>query len=225
MLVPLDSKGAIPMWGFWRREQHDNKGGRVVVPDEIHTEPLTGYRYWRVLNDGKGLALYSMHAHYQWTGTTNTATCHGAKITPQSSVEHADKSPHPDCACGLYTQNPKFPLQEWQNMTRGVVSASGSVQMFGRVIVCKLGYKAEHATIDSPVVIEAACLLNCRNRPTRIQLPLPESKYYAWCDTHRPNYVEHVATVEADVWLRYAVAELSERYPTVEFISSAQLGA
>ena len=194
-----------------------NVGGEVV-PDEISTEPLRGYRYWNVVNDGDGLALKSLHADYLWA-ETNTAQCWRGMT---NRTPHEGKSPHPECACGFYAEHPDYPLREWQNQTLAKVSAHGTILMSGRIIVCEMGYKAEHVEIESPIFVSANCQVNCGNPPSKVTLPNVHQSYPTWCDEHAPNM--ELATVDVDIWLRHAVDDLSARYPNTEFFSSAQLG-
>lgn len=193
-----------------------NRGGDVLVPDEYHEGTVTGYRWWRVVNDGKGLCLASLHFQFVW-GEHTRADCRAS-----TWGGHVVDAPHPDCSCGLYAQRPDIILSEWERMTRGCVSASGSISMSGRIVVCTKGYKAQHASIDSPVLVDVACQRGCDNEPARVSIGGGWQTYASWCEDHAPSIMDEV-TVDAKVWLRHAVAELSARYPNVEFISTALL--
>jgi len=216
------------MW--WKRKnpvfpplnyQNLNLGGEVV-PDEFRTEPIRGYRYWSIVVSEGQLALKSLHAAVIWEAE-NTAVCIKPK-TPAAALPHKGKAPDPECTCGFYAENPDHPLKEWQTQTRGRASASGSISMSGRVIICTMGYKAERVAIESPVVVSAKCQTDCDERPTRIVIPSFSGRSYsAYCDTHVPDHEPDV-TVDADVWLKHAVDDLSARYPTVTFISDVLLG-
>lgn len=215
---PFVPGGYVPT-GFPWAGPIPNRGGEII-PDRIETEPVRGYRYWLLAADPDGIALKSLHTDLVWQ-TSNTAECRRGMV---GTVEHDGISPHPDCSCGFYAENPDHPLNEWQTRTQAVASASGSILMSGRIVVCTHGYKAQHVAIESPVVVAAECQGSCGVRPTRIELPRPGGQYAAWCDTHAPerwNYDR--VTVDADVWLRHAVEELSERYEDVEFITDALL--
>ncbi len=199
-----------------------NIGGEVI-PDRIVTEPLVGYRVWRVQNagDGTGLRLASLHLAYRWE-KENTAHCN--PMTPwgvAGNGHHPDKvSPAPDCACGLYAQTPDKPITEWLHMRKGSVTASGSIAMTGRIIVCERGYKAQHALIQSPVVLEASCHAGCDNTPTTVEIPDSASHlYWTVCDEHRHEepHADPRVTVGIEGWMRTACAELSGFYDVEVF--------
>jgi hypothetical protein len=197
-----------------------NVGGDELIPEEFYLGYLRGYRWWRVVNDGDGLCLASLHTDMVWESDMS------AKCLPRmagKSLTHATKAPDHHCSCGLYAQNPDHILREWERMTLGVASASGSILMSGRVVVCEKGFKAEHARIESPVFVDVACEDGCDLRPTRVELPQPWKSYTAWCPEHEPPMHVGFVSVDADVWLRHAVDDLNARYPTIEFISPSQL--
>lgn len=220
----------MPFW-IWKKGQPpfipvpfghtpNNIGGDELLPEELYLGWIRGYRWWRIVNDGNGLCLSSLHTDMVWELTV-TADCRPRMVgRPQG---HIGKSPDPNCSCGVYAQNPEHVLAEWERMTMGCASASGSILMSGRVIVCQKGYKAEHAAIESPVLIDVACEAGCSVRPTRVELPQPWGEYAAWCPRHAPEPRAGFVSVDADVWLRHAVRDLNDRYPGVEFISPALL--
>jgi hypothetical protein len=197
-----------------------NVGGELLLPEELHLGYIRGYRWWRIVNDGQGLCLASLHTDMIWEESV-IADCRPRMTGKPGS--HESKAPDPHCSCGLYAQTPNHVLPEWERRTRAVASASGSILMSGRVIVCQKGYKAEHARIESPVLIDVACQKDCDVRPTRVELPQPWTSYAAWCPEHDPPGHPGFVSVDADVWLRHAVTDLNERYPNVEFISPALL--
>jgi hypothetical protein len=43
--------------------------------------------------------------------------------------------------------------------------------MWGRVIQCERGYKAQYPEIQEPVVLDISCVKGCDRTPTRIALP------------------------------------------------------
>jgi hypothetical protein len=191
-----------------------NVGGEPV-PDRISTEPITGYRVWRVVNagDGTGLRLASMHMAYLWD-RENTAECFPMGSFTQT-VHPKVASPSLDCACGLYAQLPEHPISEWDAMRRGSVTASGSIAMTGRVIRCERGFKAQHATVEGPVVLEVSCMYTCDSPPTVVQIPdSTRHSYWTVCDVHKTAepYDMPMVTVDVSAWLREACRELSERY-------------
>lgn len=200
----------------------DNVGG---TPVEYGITPITGFRSWFVTNHDGGLALRSMHMGSIWHPGANTAECNPRARTPFSPPrEH--EAPDIDCSCGFYSQLPDHPFNEWQNMLRARVSAAGQISMWGRIIQCERGYKAQHVRLspDDPVVLETSCQAGCDNEPTKVHLPSYQGKFYwAYCDDHAaPDAFPEQVSVEAAMWLRHACKELTERYDR-EFINWSQL--
>lgn len=139
-----------------------NTGGEEL-PVYFSTEPLVGHRLWRVAPAWAGPAvLKSLNMPYIWA-VENTAAC----LPPASQMYqaiarqagiikpiHDDPAPSLTCECGLYAQLYDHPLSEWTSTVYGRVHASGSVALSGRVIECDYGYKAQYATLISPIVLE-----------------------------------------------------------------------
>lgn len=197
---------------------HGNVGGEVL-PDEFGTEPLLGYRGWQVIDvgDGTGPALKSLHVFYVW-GRTVEAFCH-QQAAPFLRGRHPGKiSPDPACSCGVYAQLPEHPLTEWDEAKQGIVSASGTIAMWGRIIQCERGYKAQYAEMQEPLVLDVSCAKGCDQTPARVALPeLTQIPFSAYCPDHARNTTELV-TVEAGIWLRETAAVLSTRYD-LEFLT------
>ena len=204
---------------------HPGNIGGELLPEEFGTTPLVGYRTWHVVNagDGSGLALKSLHFGYLWKSGVNDARCDSAG-TMFVPATHPGDSPDIDCACGFYAQLPDQPIEEWEFMRLGRVSATGTIEMWGRIIVCERGYKAQHVSIQDPVVLEVSCEKDCDNPATRVELPFRRGSYYpAYCDEHQPDRstvdgAAPVVTVEVGIWLREACRELSDRY-NIEFLN------
>lgn len=209
---------------WWKKKKppappRSNVGGRAL-PISVRSEPLVGYRVWRIKPTPAGMVLYSLNQQYEWK-VENTAKClNSGPFIPwahqQPPPKHEDPAPSVDCACGFYTSLPDQPLSEWAYILRGRVHASGTVALTGRVIRCSMGFKAEHAEIQSPVVLDVDCANReaCDNDVTVVDLQAYEAKGY--CADHTP--VEG-AVVEAGMYMRNTVTQLEARYPGVEFMS------
>jgi hypothetical protein len=215
----------IAMFGWQRRKQQPqpnwamNVGGTIV--EEFGITPLVGYRSWLVVHGPEGLALRSLHVSYLWQPGEQTAACH-----PGGNMfggRHSSKSPHIDCSCGFYAALPDEPFVEWEFQKRGRVSAAGQIAMWGRIIECARGYKAETVDLSpDPVIVETSCQALCDAEPTRIELPAhSQSPIWSVCDDHLSDDESRV-TVEAGPFLRNACKELSERYGR-EFINWSML--
>lgn len=192
---------------------HSGNVGGEVIPDEFGVEPLLGYRGWHVVNtgDGSGLALKSLHVSYIWDRQVE-AFCHQQAVLFRRGSHIGSISPDLACSCGIYAQLPEHPLTEWDKVKKGRVCASGTIAMWGRIIQCERGYKAQFAEIQSPLVLDVSCIGDCERAPIRIALPdHPRSVFTAYCADHLDSARERV-TVQTDVWLREVSGSLSQRY-------------
>ena len=195
-----------------------NVGGEVL-PDEFGTEPLVGYRGWLVVNAGdqKGYALRSLHVPYIWD-RDNEAFCHRPASIFLQGRHVGQLSPDPGCSCGIYAQLPEHTLSDWERAKVGAVAASGTIAMWGRIIQCEKGYKAQRAEIQDPVVLDMSCVPGCDRQPSRIGLPdHSQSPHLAYCDEHVKT-ANHQVTVQAGIWLEEVCKQLSSRY-RLDFLS------
>jgi hypothetical protein len=120
------------------------------APDLI--EPLVGYRSWmyELLPDGVRLhSLASSRDAYPWTGASRrwvTASC----IAVPDDVEHA--APQEGCTCGFYSWKKQACLGDLRSCLSAdgdlsVGMVHGRVELAGKVIEHKGGYRAEQARI------------------------------------------------------------------------------
>lgn len=202
----------IPAWPWGRPiPSHAKNTGGTDLPRRRRSKPVTGFRTWRVKYDGAEMALWSLMQGHVWE-TSVTAEC-----LPRREHE----APDPGCACGLYCQLPEHPLTEWEIHVHGRVRATGTVQMSGRIIVCDYGYKAQHAAIESPVVVDADCLgKECGNPVTGVVSAGWD--FWCHCPDHPPTRSDAVL-LEFGPWMKQTLTELRARYPGVEFLSWMEL--
>jgi hypothetical protein len=167
--------------------------------------------------DNTGYALRSLHVPYLWR-RQNDAFCHRPASIFLQTQHMGRLSPDPACSCGIYAQLPEHPLSDWERAKVGMVSASGTIAMWGRIIQCEKGYKAQHAEVQDPVVLDLSCVAGCEQEPSRIALPdRSQTPHHALCDEH-VRTAEHQVTVEATMWLDQACSQLSKRY-RLDFLS------
>ena len=196
-----------------------NVGGDPL-PISVRSEPIVGYRVWRVKPTPEGIVLHSLNQNYEWN-VQNVAEClnygpiHPWNTTP-TPPRHTDPAPSVTCACGFYCSLPSQPIQEWAYLLRGRVHASGTVALTGRVIRCEMGFKSERAEIQSPVVLDVDCASwePCDNDVAVVDLQTEEGR--GFCADHVPSVG---AVVEAGMYMRNAVTRLQARYPGIEFLS------
>lgn len=211
-----------------------NEGG-LELPVFHQDEPLVGYRLWRVRQSSadQRLRLFSINWGYIWD-VENKAQCLGLKIVPPNSLwagqvsDPCDFSPSLDHACGLYAQLPEHPLSEWHHgsITK-VVRASGTVALSGQIIECDAGYKAEYATIQSPVVLETPYCREpkCRKEAEWIGVDrtttVPVPHMVGYCDSHRflPKNDGRASSQPVQFWMAGAIVQLEAAYPGIEFLS------
>lgn len=172
--------------------------------------PLVGYRLWRIINLSSGAALRAVNNEWLWE-VDNTAECIRLTTWP-SYTPHEEPAPHVECACGLYAQLPSDPLESWVGTVRGKLRASGSILMSGRVIRCARGFKAEHARIQSPVVLEVDCRGGRCDEP--VTHLIPGDEWQGVCAEHPENEM-----VEAEPALREVTRQLESGYPSIEFLT------
>jgi hypothetical protein len=96
------------------------------------TEPVLGYRAWRL--DSRGWGLRSLSRQFRWSRRTLVAGCpHGG-----GHGDHA--APVERCRCGIYA------LHEPRLRSRDEL-VGGAVALDGRVLVYENGLRAERATV------------------------------------------------------------------------------
>lgn len=204
---------------FLRRSYLPGAGGEEL-PRRYQSDPLIGYRTWKVWQGLGGLTLASIHVAYDWQPGVNQAVCH---TSARGRVPHSDPAPSLLCRCGIYAQTPEMPFSDWDHMVKGLVRAYGEISMTGRVVKCTNGWKAQKAEILSPVILDAACryLENdvwCSDGVTRICLPTNGRIEFPGVCTRHFELVEE-PSLEAGIWMAEAIRALSARYPGVQFDS------
>lgn len=197
---------------------HARNTGGEPLPTRSASEPLVGYRTWRLRNRGGYFALHSLMQYYEWK-TENTARC----LPSYNNGGHDDDAPSQGCACGFYCQLPEHPLDEWESHVRGRIRATGTVAMSGRIIKCELGYKAQHATIQSPVVIDVDCgSMKCSEPPTKVKVGTSPD-YWTYCDEHATSQRDDDVFVDLPMFLEQMLSELRRTYPEIEFYTFAAI--
>lgn len=117
------------------------------APDAV--EPIIGWRYWRVADDGRLASLGG--GRDRWLpGQPFRARCRHARIDPFDErwrlVDGCAWSPHgaPDerCSCGVYAARSLAALRS-RYLFGLRFMAVGEVSLWGKVIPGRLGYRAE----------------------------------------------------------------------------------
>lgn len=101
----------------------------ITVPDLI--EPITGYRLWKLLPDGR---LQSIADSWIWEpGVANKARCNKGE-------DHLGEEPRLGCGCGFWALKSIQRAAYYGNY--GVI---GEVALWGRVVVGRDGWRAQYA--------------------------------------------------------------------------------
>jgi hypothetical protein len=118
-----------------------------VFPEAEHqTEPVLGWRAWRLARTDDGLRIVPTTPRSAWEPRVAIhATCTGAHTreymvyNPELAASH--RSPEPGCTCGIHA------IKDPARLARSGRSAAvvGRVAMWGRVIEHTKGYRAEFA--------------------------------------------------------------------------------
>jgi hypothetical protein len=117
------------------------------VPEAEHTtEPILGWRAWRLSRAEEGLRIVPTTPRSAWEPRVAIhATCSGSHTreymvyNPELAKFH--RSPEPGCTCGVHAIKDPARLAR-SGRTAAVV---GRVAMWGRVIEHTKGYRAEYA--------------------------------------------------------------------------------
>lgn len=187
----------------WRRPDGE------TLPESFGITPLAGWRSWRVIQeDGPWLAGLR---NWRWPARQVHAQC-----LASGSISH--DAPHPDCGCGVYANLDGDGPTTWWSYIWGYPIVHGYVDMWGRIIRCERGYRAEHVRIRGPLTLQ----LTCRQRTDYTDLTgrswcrqpvvaLHRDWLIAWCDQHMPDIPEDQVVAAGD-WLRRSVPTLEQRY-------------
>lgn len=117
-------------------------------PLEHSTEPIEGWRAWRLRRGPTGIRIAPTTPRPDWEpGVPIHATCSGASTreymvyNPELVAFH--RSPEPGCTCGVHAaKDPRRLRRSRPGRTAGVI---GTVAMWGRVIEHTRGWRAEFA--------------------------------------------------------------------------------
>lgn len=141
-----------------------------AIPDAI--EPIRAWRYWRV--GPSGLTSFNRTV---WDRMELDAECtkgfskrgltivsFGDKPIPAESAVERHSAPHEDCRCGIYGAKDLDTLKSITCPPENVFVV-GEVDLYGKVIPGKMGYRAEKARIVSlyGVNLEAFTFLALEN--------------------------------------------------------------
>jgi hypothetical protein len=121
-------------------------------PQATYLEPFVGWRCWRVLpmqtlSEGRRYRLCAAGTY----GVPKAWPPRAAVVAQCSSYKSRHEAPHPNHECGIYGFSSeaeaaqKFAEMAHANSSRGTIWAFGRVSLWGRVVECELGWRAQFA--------------------------------------------------------------------------------
>jgi len=129
------------------------------APDLI--APLLGWRAWNIARTAEGWRLHSVHMGDPWpVDEPISAGCHRGRWLSDVAAQgqHGHRAPARSCQCGVYgaagpERARQYFVASWAELEGlppppladdYVPRAVGQVQLWGRVLECAQGYRAEH---------------------------------------------------------------------------------
>jgi len=103
--------------------------------------PLCAYRAWKFEGD----RLLSLNGVEWEPGQAMVATCNRGVTLLHGTIGcalHSHTAPHPTCTCGIYAGKNLEHLVEINYAQMGI---HGEVDLWGNVLECELGYRAQYA--------------------------------------------------------------------------------
>lgn len=137
-----------PVGGFARQRA---TGVALANPDPNlapdYMEPLTAYRAWQFsdtqrFNELAGFGSLSLCSLNSVPWQPKQAMVAHCTYGQRADVHEGHESPHPECSCGVYAGKNLEHLIEINYAQMGI---HGEVSMWGNVLECELGYRAQYA--------------------------------------------------------------------------------
>lgn len=120
-----------------------------IAPD--YMEPLVAWRVWSIHPaEGEARLRSLVHTDCLWEpGRARGADC---QATLSGGLSRPHRAPHPDCVCGIHAFTDRgaaiAALGDTGDDPDGALVV-GRVRVWGRVVVCEHGYRAEWAYPDA----------------------------------------------------------------------------
>lgn len=172
----------------------------LADPPELSTEPVMGWRVWRLHAGPDGPRLMSVTRPYVWpTAEPIRAKCD----------LHHGRLPTPDvrCSCGVYAAANPDDLSRVQVLSTDA-SVVGSIAMWGRVVEHARGARSAFAYPARLRLVCATCLRRGRGGVEAVVVRRSDSELVACCARHSPrdrSRTMDAAIVQAALLDAYAV--------------------
>jgi hypothetical protein len=121
----------------------------IRVPDYV--EPVEGWRIWGVAERNGRLILRSLFFDTTWPYDFPLSACcehrRFSLLTPWHRRATGHAAPEQTCACGIHAGfEPGSVMPYFQHRAAGTIcGAVGRVALWGGVVQCTSGYRAQHA--------------------------------------------------------------------------------
>lgn len=199
---------------------------------QLVIEPIVGWRRW-VLSPARwwevppGAILRGAWGR-AWPNRHFEAGCLRAPIRPtrmlgglikilewKETGRHDEPAPHTECKCGIYAMKPgrvdRGPTGEF----RYLPVVTGFVQLSGKVIEGRSGYRGQKTTVIPPFEVGVPCSGGlstpspCADPPA--ETPVLEFEYQGLCSAHLFSVVS-LTGQQVDQWLSNTLEQLPNRY-------------
>jgi hypothetical protein len=161
----------------------------LAAPPALSTEPVLGWRVWRLHAGPDGPRLMSVTRPYVWpTAEPIRAKCdlhHGSTPTPDVR-----------CTCGVYAAANPDDLSRVQVLSTDA-SVVGAIAMWGRVVEHTRGARSAFAYPARLRLVCATCLRRGRGGVAATVVRRVDSELVACCARHAPR--DRSAVLDADV--------------------------
>jgi hypothetical protein len=151
----------------------------LADPPALSTEPVVGWRVWRLHAGPDGPRLMSVTRPYVWPVAE--------PIRAKCDLHHG-RRPTPDvrCTCGLYAASNPDDLSRVQVLSSDA-SVVGAIAMWGRVVEHARGARAAFAYPARLRLVCATCLRRGRGAVGAVVVRRIDSELVACCARHAPR--------------------------------------
>src|SRR5262245_54393747 len=162
----------------------------LAAPPALSTEPVVGWRVWRLHAGPDGPRLMSVTRPYVWPT--------GAPIRAKCDLHHGPRRPTPDvrCSCGVYAAANPDDLSRVQVLSSDA-SVVGAIAMWGRVVEHTRGARSSLAYPARLRLVCATCPRRGRGAVEAAVVRRLGSELVACCARHAPR--DRSTTLDAAV--------------------------
>lgn len=112
---------------------------KKVLDKQFRVGPIIGYRLWRYTDD----MLKSVHKQFSIRPGQPIKACCSKSQT--FTFDSAHIAPDVNCECGIYVWKTPDLMRQYNQETKDPTLINGAMAIWGKVIECQNGYRAEYA--------------------------------------------------------------------------------